>query len=311
MTTRTHGTKEGTGLPSARIEKEHSNWWLWIIPVAAAALCVWFVYRDYVATGPLITIYFQSTDGLQEKNSMVTYRGAQVGQVKTIRLQKDNRSVKVQARLAGSAKQLARTGSVFWIVRPQIRVGSISGLGTIVSGVYIAVQPGNGPPTNSFVGVEKEPIEKEPGALHLMLVAPTIGSLQEGSPIFYRGIQVGAVLYYQLNPQASNVIIHARVDSQYVPLVRTDTKFWNAGGLDIHAGLFKGIEISAESPKTIVSGGIEFATPVQYGPPATNGTTFELNEKPEEKWKTWTPAIKLELTKKALETNAPPQFMLK
>jgi paraquat-inducible protein B len=284
---------------------------LWLIPLAAAALCVWFIYRDYIGTGPMISIYFRDASGVEEKNTMVTYRGAQVGQVKTIRLQKDNQYVKVQARLAGSAKQLARAGSVFWIVRPQIKVGTISGLGTIVSGVYIAVQPGDGAPTNSFFGVDKEPIPKQPGALHVVLVTPELGSLQEQSPVFYRGIQVGEVLYYQLNSESSNVTIHARIREEYAPLVRRDTKFWNAGGLDIHAGLFRGIDITAESPKTILSGGIAFATPDKYQAQATNDSIFELFEKPEDKWKTWAPAIKLELPKKATQTNTPSEVYVK
>lgn len=311
MSTRAHGTKDVGGLPSAKIVKDHLSWWLWLIPVGALLLCVWFVYRDYVATGPLISIYFRNVDGVQEKNTMVAYRGAQVGQVKTIRLQKDNQFVKVQARLAGSAKQLAREGSLFWIVRPQVKVGTISGLGTIVSGVYIAVQPGNGPPTNSFTGIDKEPIPPEPGSLHVILLSPTLSSLRERSPVFYRGIQVGEVLYYQLAAESSNVTIHARIRKEYTPLVRTDTKFWNAGGLDIHAGLFRGIDITAESPKTIVSGGIEFATPVDYHDLATNGSVFPLLEKPEEKWKSWAPAIKLELPKEAAGSNLPPEVYLK
>jgi paraquat-inducible protein B len=180
-----------------------------------------------------------------------------------------------------------------------------------VSGVYITVQPGDGPPTNSFVGLEKEPITKEPGALHVVLLTPELGALQEQSPVFYRGIQVGEVLYYQLSSESSNVTIHARILKEYAPLVRVDTKFWNAGGLDIHAGLFRGIDITAESPKTIITGGIAFATPVEYQAPATNGTIFALVEKPEEKWKTWSPVIKLDLPKKATQTNTPPEVYVK
>ena len=311
MNNRSHGTKEPAHLPSATIHKGHLTRLLWLVPLGAAALCVWFVYRDYVSTGPMISIYFRNADGVEEKNTQVRYRGAQVGQVKLVQLQKDNQSVRIEARLAGSAKNLARSGSQFWIVRPEVKVGTVSGLGTIVSGEYIAVQPGNGPLTNSFTGAEKAPLPDQPGALQVVLVSPHLGSLQELSPVFYRGIQVGEVLYYQLNTEASNVTIHARIHKEFAPLVRTDSKFWNAGGLDIHAGLFRGIDVTAESPKTIISGGIEFATPVALQAPATNETVFELFEKAEEKWKTWTPAIKLELPIEATQSNAPPKLYFK
>jgi paraquat-inducible protein B len=310
MSNRT-STKDTSPLPSATIHKGHLSRLLWLVPIAAAGLCVWFFYRDYVSTGPLITIYFRNADGLEEKTTQVKYRGAQVGQVKVIELQKDNQFVKVQARLAASAKNLALEGALFWIVRPEVNVGNITGLGTIVSGEYIAVQPGNGPPTNSFTGADKPPLPEHPGSLQLTLVSSALGSLQEQSPVFYRGIQVGEVLYYQLSSESSNVTIHARIHKEFAPLVRNDSKFWNAGGLNIHAGLFRGLDITAESPKTIVSGGIEFATPVAYQAQATNGAVFELFEKPEDKWKTWAPAIKLELPAEAIQSNAPPKLYMK
>ncbi len=143
-----------------------------------------------------------------------------------------------------------------------------------------------------------------PRSLQISLLTPDLGSLQEQTPIFYRGIQVGEVLYYQLAADAHNIVVHARVSEQYAPLVRTDSKFWNAGGLDFHLGLFKGVQISAESPKTLISGGIEFATPTELQRQATNGTIFVLNDKPEEKWKSWSPTIALNLPPEAQSTNA-------
>lgn len=292
-------------LPSAAVKKSRLTWWLWLIPAGALAVCAWFVFRDYIATGPLITIYFQDTEGLEAENTMVSYRGANVGQVKSVELAKDGKSVKVRARLAGSARGLARRGSEFWIVQPEVKLGAISGLRTIISGEYIAVQPGTGPPTNIFIGMSKQPIAREPDALKITLMTTDLGTMQEQSPIFYRGIQVGEILYYQLTSDARGVAIHARIWPEYAPLVRTDSKFWNAGGLDFRFGLFKGMQVSAESPRTLISGGIEFATPTDFHEPATNGTVFTLNEKPDEKWKTWTPAIALQLQKHAAsQTNS-------
>src|SRR5258708_14186698 len=89
-------------LPKAKIKKTRRAWWLWLIPLGALALCVWFVYRDYIATGPLITIYFQDASGLEENNTQVRYLGAIVGQVKSFQLNKDSKRVEVKARLAGA-----------------------------------------------------------------------------------------------------------------------------------------------------------------------------------------------------------------
>lgn len=297
--------RTGNGLPKAKIEKGRLTWLLWLIPLGALCLCGWFIYRDYVAMGPEITIHFQSADGLEANNTELQYRGAVMGQLKDITLAKDKNSVVVKAQLVGSARSLARTGSLFWIVRPEVKVGSISGLRTIISGDYIAIQPGDGPPTNAFVGVEQEPIPDSPGALQITLMSPQLDSVEKESPVFYRGIQVGEVLNYQLATNAQQIVIHARIWKEYAPLVRGESKFWNAGGLNIHAGLFKGIQIQAESPATILSGGIAFATPPDYRTSVTNGATFVLNEKEQDEWKKWSPNIGLQLVGDAVGTNQP------
>ena len=107
------------------------------------------------------------------------------------------------------------------------------------------------------------------------------------------------------------VVIHARVWEEYAPLVRQKSKFWNAGGLDLHLGLFTGVQITAASPRTVVSGGIAFASPPESRMPATDGTTFDLYEKLEPGWTEWTPVINLHLPQQALHTNTPPGSYLK
>jgi paraquat-inducible protein B len=303
MSERAKNENARDALPKATVKKSRLSWWLWLVPLGALALCAWFVYRDYIATGPVITIYFQDASGLEENNTTIRYLGATVGQVKRLGLTKDSSHVEVKARLAGSAKQLAHTGTVFWIVRPELKVGAISGLRTIISGEYIAVRPGGGGHTNIFIGAEAEPIPEEPGALHLTLLVPSLRSVQEQSGVYYRGIKVGEVLKYQLGSDAQEVKLDARIHKDYVPLVRANSKFWNAGGIDFHFGLFRGAEISAESAKTLLSGGIEFATPSEAGEPATDGAVFRLYDKPEDAWKNWMPPIQLNLTNQAADTN--------
>jgi paraquat-inducible protein B len=297
--------EQSRALPKAEIKKTRHAWWLWLVPLGALALCAWFVYRDYIATGPVVTIYFQDASGLEENNTQIRLLGAMVGQVKRLALTKESNRVEVKARLAGSAAQLAKAGTTFWIVRPEFKVGAISGLRTIISGEYIAVRPGNGARTNVFVGAESEPISEEPGSLHLTLLVPSLRSVQEESSIYYRGIKVGEVLKYQLSDDAQGVKIQARIHKDYAPLVRVNSKFWNAGGIDFRFGLFRGAEISAESAKTLLSGGLEFATPTDPGAPAPDGAFFRLYDKPDDAWKDWMPVIHLNLTNAVADTNQP------
>jgi paraquat-inducible protein B len=297
--------KSDGSLPKAEIKKTRHTWWLWLVPLGALALCAWFVYRDYIATGPVVTIYFHDASGLEENNTQIRLFGATVGQVKRLELTKKSDRVQVKARLAGSAAQLAKTGTVFWIVRPEFKIGAISGLRTIISGEYIAVRPGGGPRTNIFVGAESEPVSEEPGALHVTLLMPALSSVQEQSGIYYRGIKVGEVLKFQLDDDAQGVKIQARIHKEFAPLVRVNSKFWNAGGIDFHFGLFRGAEISAESARALLSGGIEFATPTDAGKPASDGALFRLYDKPDDTWKNWAPLIKLNVTNDVADTNKP------
>lgn len=301
----------GERLPKAQIKKSRMAWIFWLVPIGAALLCFWFVYRDYIAAGPKITLYFQSVEGLEENNSPVKYRGVQVGRVETIAVTHDRKQVAVKARLTASAANLARVGARFWIVRPELKVGAISGLRTIVSGEYIAVQPGDGPRTNAFAGDESEPIVEQAGALHVTVFAPHLGSLQVQSPVFYRGIQVGEVLGYQLGNDAREVTLRLRIHPEYAPLLRVNSKFWNAGGLNFSFGLFHGAELSAESARTLVSGGVEFATPTEFAQPATNGYAFRLYDKAEDAWKNWEPNIPLKLPSQAEANTSPAQMNLK
>jgi paraquat-inducible protein B len=135
------------------------------------------------------------------------------------------------------------------------------------------------------------------------LLAPALGSLQAGSPIFYRGVEVGEVLECRLGEHARKVVIEAFVRTNYAALVRQNSVFWNAGGVNFHLGLFSGAQVSAESAQAILSGGIEFATPPEFSAAATNGAHFELHEKIDEAWKKWEPEIDLGQKPPPLETQ--------
>ena len=289
-------------LPKAKIEKSHLSLGLWLIPLAAALLCAWYLSRDFIFVGPTITIYFQNAEGLQEQNSLVQYRGVKIGEVESLKLTQDRQRVAVKVQLDTSGASIAQQGSVFWIVRPELKLGAVSGLRTIILGNYIAVQPGHGARTNVFMGVEKEPIEPIK-ALDIQLLATKLDSLQPQSPVFYRGIQVGEVLDCRLSDDARRVLIHARIEKDYASLVRMNSKFWNAGGIDLHLGLFSGATITAESAQTLISGGIAFATPPDFQNVATNGTLFALNEKSDAEWEKWSPAIPLRSVPEAMTNN--------
>jgi paraquat-inducible protein B len=262
------------------------------------------VLHDFVFAGPTITVYFQNADGLQEQNSMVKYRGVEIGQIESLTLARSNGYVAVRAKLRHSAGDVARQGSIFWIVRPQVKLGAISGLQTIVSGNYLTVQPGNGERTNVFTGAEEAPIEPEK-SIAITLLANDLGAIENQSQITYRGLQVGEVLDFHLADNARYIVVHARIKQDYAPLLRVDSQFWNAGGINAHLGLFSGLSISAESAQTLLSGGLAFVTPENYGPDATNGTVYILNDKEDKSWEDWNPIIPLQAVPEGQQETKP------
>ena len=282
-------------LPRARRVRNWKTHLFWLVPIGAALLAGWFIYYDLISRGPTLHISFDDAQELQPGKSEVRFRGAQIGLVKKILLSKDNKHVEITVSLDGSAKNVARQGSQFWIVRPHLGVEEIKAARTIVSGNYVTVEPGTGKPQTEFNGLSAEPIIEPPGDLNIMLIAEKLGSVKPRTPVFYRGFQVGEVRLVDLGPTSQTVRIMVQIKQHFVPLVRMNSKFWNAGGINFNVS-FSGLDISSQSAQTLLSGGIAFATPDVAGQQALPGTSYRLYDKPEEAWLAWAPSISLNPT---------------
>lgn len=275
--------KPEESLPKARVEKNWAFTWFWIVPVLALSFVGWLIYKNVVATGPTITIVFSDSKSLQEDNSAVKFHGANIGTVKKVTLQ-TNGLVAVEASLHKDAEHLARAGTEFWIVSPEVSLGEIRGLKTIVSGDYITLKPGNGVRTNRFKGLDEPPIvpANEPG-FQLTLWSDKLGSIKPGSPVYYRDLEVGHVLPHRLTSDGLAFLIPIWIDEKFSSLVGTNSKFWHAGGLDVHLGL-DGVSIKAATPKALLSGGIAFASPGGAKGKVSEKTMFQLYEHPLAEW---------------------------
>ena len=263
---------------------------IWAVPIIAAVVAGYLLVNRVLKNGPEITVYFSNGDGLMAGQTLVRYRGTKIGEVRRLALSPDGKRVKVEARLDREGALAAHEGSVFWVVRPEMSAAGVSGLDTIVTGSYIQVEPGHGKEQTEFTGSDDTPVQNTPGSLDIVLTTREIRSMNPGAPIYYRGMEVGEVRALALNDNATQVSIRAQIKPSYTGLVRQNTVFWNAGGLNVTLKLF-GVNMSAESMRSLVVGGIAFATPSPPGPPAGANTQFELHEKPEEKWLKWEPQI--------------------
>jgi paraquat-inducible protein B len=277
--------------PAATIRRRRwPSFLVWLIPLVAVALAGYLVYERLHERGPVIAIGFADASGVREGQTDLRYRGVPVGRVERVELSEDLKRAVLTVRLHREAGALAREGSVFWIARPQVRFGDISRLGTIVSGPFIEVRPGSGPARLEFTGLERAPLPERPG-LRLTLAASQLGPVKSDSPVIYRGIEVGTVTDVDLSRDASAAHVEAVIYRRYTRLVRAGSRFWTLGDLEVKASLFKGLDIEVDSVRSLVTGGIAFATPDPSMPPAKSGATFVLHDKPEKEWLTWAPRI--------------------
>jgi len=257
------------------------------------------LHPDYQSTfadkGRDIFLYFNSGSSIN-KGTEIKYQGIKIGEVIAVELDTNMEGVKVSARLAPSAKALARTGSQFWVVKPQLGLIGTRNLETLVTGSYISVRPGYGTPQTKFAALDKPPpLSKPSSGLNLIVTSPQRGSIKEGVKVFYRDIPVGEVFGYELAEDASQTLIHINIEARYAGLVREKTVFWNSSGIAVKFGLFSGATIRSKSIESLLEGGIAFATPdtKPLAPQVSSGKVFPLFQNPEPNWLDWKPSIPL------------------
>ncbi len=271
-------------LPEARVQPQRPFHVIWLIPVVAALIAAFLAYRAISQQGETIRLSFNTADGLTAGQTHIRHKAVDLGTVRRITLSYDMRRVVVQADMRREADRYLTNKARFWVVRPRLTAGNISGLDTLVSGSYIEMDPGpgGGVPTTEFTGLEEPPAVRsdEPGT-SFVLRADRIGSLSSGSPVFYRDIAAGEVLGYEVHPaeraQDSFILVHVFIRAPYDKFVHQQTYFWNASGVSVQLGA-EGVRLQLQSMQALLSGGIAFDTPTdgQSGPSSPVNSTFAL-----------------------------------
>ncbi len=249
-------------LPAAQVRRRRRGSFqvVWLLPIVAALIAGWLVLRNVSREGPHILITFRSGDGVTAGQTKVRYKAVELGTVTNVQLDPDLQRVEVRVAMLSSAERMLTDQARFWVVRPRLTSGNISGLDTVLSGSYIEMDPGQpkGERQTRYTGLEDPPAVRsgEPGTAYT-LKADRIGSLGSGSPIFFRDIIAGEVLNYDLNPGGNGVTIHAFVRKPFDRFVRPDTHFWNASGIAVDLGA-QGIQLRVTSLQAALAGGVAF-----------------------------------------------------
>jgi paraquat-inducible protein B len=253
---------------------------IWLVPVVAAALAGWLGWKTLIERGPGITIAFESADGIEAGRTRIMHRNVALGIVESVGFTDDLSHVEVRARMNSTATSHLTEGTRFWVVRPHLSVAGISGLNTLVSGSYIEMEPGPGDSAREFVGLETPPLlhSTAPGR-RFTLLADRLASLSQGSPVYFRGVQVGEVEGFDLARDSKSVEVHIFIHAPHDLLVHDLTRFWNASGLQLSASA-TGFHVNTESLESLVAGGVVFDTsaPTASIEASADGTTFKLYE---------------------------------
>lgn len=253
---------------------------IWIVPLVAVALGVYLAVDAYLKQGPTITIRFDSAEAIQAEKTQVKVRDVTVGTVTGVRLTDDLSGVVVTAELTPESRRLLKEDTQFWVMKAEVRGISVTGLGTLLSGAFIEIAPGVGRLTDRrhFDGLDRRPVSPAgtPGR-RLQLVSESTGTISVGSPVLFRGYQVGNVETIDLDTDRREVVYSILVDAPYDKLVTDRSRFWNASGVSAEMSS-EGVKLSIGSLQSALMGGIAFDLPrnTRGGRPVEDNSVFRL-----------------------------------
>jgi paraquat-inducible protein B len=236
---------------------------VWLIPIIAAIIAGYLGYRTLMEQGPLLTLTFDAADGLEAGQTQVKYKAVALGTVESIDLAGDDSHVVVKVRMNNVGARFLNSHARYWVERPRLNPADIAGIETLLSGAYITVDPGKsgGRYQDSFTGLEQPPGVRsdEPGRTYT-LMADSLGSINSGSPVFFRDVVAGEVLGYDIGNGLGPIKISVFIRAPFDDLVRPDSRFWNSSGLVV--GTRGGVlQLQLQSVQALLAGGVTFSMP--------------------------------------------------
>lgn len=254
---------------------------IWVVPLTALIISFWLTWQHYASLGTLITIRFVSAEGLETGKTAVKFRNVEVGKVESMHLDDTLLQVLVTVRINKESRHFLNESTRFWIERPRIGPGGVSGLGTLFSGAYIAMSTSADKSLDyqeHFTGLEDPPLTAtdEPG-LHLLLTSSAGASLTTGAPVLYKQFEVGRIESRRLTDDGHTIAYRIFINQPYDRFISSNTRFWELGAFKMDFGA-QGMAVEMESLSVLINGGISFATPkrLKEETPVENDSLFEL-----------------------------------
>jgi paraquat-inducible protein B len=251
---------------------------VWIIPILAAVVALGIAIQRVLNEGPTITIVFKAAAGIEAGKTFIKYKEVTIGQVTAVELTQDYSRVRVTAKVANHAAGLMVQDAKFWVVQPSVSLSGVSGLSTLLSGQYIGFQAGTSlQQERHYTALDVPPLITDQPGRRFMLKATSLGSVGIGAPIYYRSVSVGEVAAYALAADGKSIEITVFINAPYDSYVTSETRFWNASGIEVSAGA-NGVDIRTESIVSVLVGGLAFDVPdfISPGQPAHADSEFKL-----------------------------------
>lgn len=267
-----------TGVAEAKVVTRRRLSAVWVIPIIAAAIGAWLTWKSVNEKGPAFTLTFSTADGLEAGKTKIKFRELEIGEVESLQLADDLTHVVAHARLAPGLGKYLTDKTRFWVVRARVTAGGVTGLGTLLSGAFIGIDPiTRGKAVRAFEGLESAPlITSRVAGKRFVLKAPSQGSLDVGAPVHYKQINVGEVVRTQIDVTGEFVHVHVFVRAPYDEWVRTTTRWYSASGIRATVNQ-DGLQIETESFMSLMIGGLGFGTPPgERGEPAEPGASYPL-----------------------------------
>ncbi|HAI06827.1 MAG TPA: intermembrane transport protein PqiB [Pantoea sp.] len=243
------------------------GWVIWIIPLLTLLAAAAMVVYHFSHQGAQITLITDTAEGIKAGNTPIKNRSIIIGEVETTALAEDLRHVEIKLRLHPGMEKLLHRNSMFWLVKPQIGHEGITGLSTLMSGAYIALQPGDaGSPLTRYSLLDAPPLASvNAQGIRVILNSQKKGQLQTGDPVMFSGFRVGSVESSRFDTQRRGMTYRLFIASPYDRLVTNNTRFWQTRGINVGRSA-SGLRVESDSVVSLLSGGVSFAVPSGWEP---------------------------------------------
>ncbi|MDP3533963.1 MAG: intermembrane transport protein PqiB [Halomonas sp.] len=252
---------------------------IWIVPIVAVIIGMWLVYDNYTSRGTLVTLNMENAEGIEAGSTLIRSRNVEIGRVQSVQLSDDLSHAVLTARIQPEAETMLREDSRFWVVKPRIGREGISGLGTVLSGAYIQLEPGRSEESRREFQVSDAPPVAPAGqaGLHISLVSQLGNSMRVGDPVSFQGYTVGRVEDTRFEPETRTMHHHVFIEDPYAQLVTDSTRFWTSSGVDFRLDA-DGVRVNVESLEALLGGGVTFGVPedLPMGRPVEANASFSL-----------------------------------